>query len=134
MSMFRAGSPEWRQWVSEILTSRSLVQRAKHSEMARTSLLLRYQTAIKNYLAELLLREKDARDAGAAATMAEAILNQVLSRMRVELSKGWKPKKGAGFRDDLFTWVHQVHWSYFKPRNRLPNPADPKGGMIECCG
>lgn len=117
MSQLGFGSAEWRSRITEILTNRSLVYRAKDSELARATLVARYQKAVKAYLKELLLREKDARDSVAAARMADAIHAKVVTRMLSELNKGLKLSGDRRFREALLEWVHQAHWEHTR------NPA-----------
>jgi len=121
------GSPEWCTRLNEILTRRSLLRLAKHSETARTAFILRYQKAIKVYLKELLVREKEARDGEEATRIAEGIYDAVLAKLRRELAKGWassdhnaRPDKDhkkakRRFRDDLIAWIHEAHFQHLKP-------------------
>src|SRR5262245_10486743 len=106
-----------------ILTQRSLVRRASQSEGARNQLVLRYQKAIKAYLQELLLREKDARDVATAATLAEGIFDHLVGRLANLTPKDWRLKQQERFRLRMKQWVHEAHWDYLK-RQHPPPPAD----------
>ena len=90
----------WRTQLSQMLTSRNMLRRAKTSESAREEVVRRYQRAVKHFLHIELLREKDARSLSEAERLVEAIYDRFYVRVIAELTKGWTARDGSRFRDD----------------------------------
>src|SRR5438067_11907995 len=100
-----------QKWLEGLQSRRTLIQRARDSDEARAVIVLNCQLPARRYLEFLLRHDRShpTTQAGAEHIAVKIWRTVILGTIVEELTKGWVPKKGWGFRDELWRWISDAY-------------------------